>query len=84
MTDNHLNDKEQRKYDKKNRTESSDLFDRLLPKDNTVFDQINRNAKMLAQSALSRLDVVSRAEFDAQSAVLQRTRQKIEALEIEV
>ena len=33
------------------------------------------------QAALARLDLVTREEFDAQAAVLLRTRQKLEALE---
>jgi hypothetical protein len=33
------------------------------------------------QSALGRMDLVTREEFDAQAAVLQRTRQRLEALE---
>jgi BMFP domain-containing protein YqiC len=33
------------------------------------------------RTALSKLDVVSRAEFDAQAAVLQRTRAKVDELE---
>lgn len=33
------------------------------------------------QSALSRMDLVTREEFDAQAAVLQRTRERLEALE---
>ena len=37
--------------------------------------------KSLLQNALSKLDLVTREEFDAQSAVLQRTRQKVDALE---
>jgi BMFP domain-containing protein YqiC len=37
--------------------------------------------KSLLQNALSKLDLVTRDEFDAQSAVLQRTRQKVDALE---
>jgi len=49
-----------------------------------VFEQIDRNAKALAQSALAKLEVVNRAEFDAQAAVLKRTRQKVELLEAEV
>jgi len=36
------------------------------------------------QAALSKLNLVSREEFDAQSAVLQRTREKLEALEKQV
>lgn len=34
------------------------------------------------QAALARLDLVTREEFDAQTAVLQRTRTKLEALEL--
>ncbi|GGY82114.1 hypothetical protein GCM10011613_28540 [Cellvibrio zantedeschiae] len=34
------------------------------------------------QAALSKLNLVTREEFDAQTAVLQRTRQKLEALEL--
>ena len=57
------------------------LFEQLLGDDNPVRDQIDRNAKALAQAALSKLDVVSRAEFDAQTAVLKRTRSRVEELE---
>jgi BMFP domain-containing protein YqiC len=49
-----------------------------------VFEQIDRNAKSLLQSALTRLDVVSREEFDAQTAVLKRTRERLEALEAQI
>lgn len=37
--------------------------------------------KQIIQSQLSRLDFVSREEFDVQSQVLIRTREKLEALE---
>ena len=63
------------------RRSPADLFERLLGGDNPVIEQIDKNARLLAQSALSKLDVVPRSEFDAQSAVLQRTRQRIEELE---
>ena len=39
------------------------------------------NFKAVLQSGLSRLDLVSRQEFDVQAAVLRRTREKLEALE---
>jgi ubiquinone biosynthesis accessory factor UbiK len=39
------------------------------------------NFKAVLQSALARLDLVSRQEFDVQVAVLRRTREKLEALE---
>ena len=57
------------------------FFDRLTRADDPVFEQIDRNARSLLQSALTRLDVVSREEFDAQAAVLKRTRERLEALE---
>ncbi len=49
--------------------------DQLLPK---------RELHIALQAALARLDLVTREEFDAQAAVLQRTRQKLEALEQEL
>lgn len=36
------------------------------------------------QAALRRMDVVTREEFDAQAAVLARTRERLEALEAEL
>ena len=62
----------------------SSLFERLTSADDPVFEQIDRNAKSLLQSALTRLDVVSREEFDAQTAVLKRTRERLEALEAQI
>ena len=47
-------------------------------------DEIDRNVRSLAQSALSRLDMVSREEFDAQAALLQRMRDRVTALEDEL
>lgn len=61
-----------------------DIFDRLVGDENSVKSQIDRNAKALAQSALSKLDVVSRSEFDAQRAVLERTRNRVSELESEL
>ena len=43
--------------------------------------EVEKNLKALLQSALSKLDVVSRDEFDTQQAVLMRTRERLEALE---
>lgn len=63
------------------RRSPADLFERLVGRDNPVIEQLDKNARLLAQSALSKLDVVPRSEFDAQTAVLQRTRQRIEELE---
>lgn len=41
-----------------------------------------RELQIGLQSALSKLNLVTREEFDAQAAVLQRTRLKLEALEL--
>lgn len=49
-----------------------------LPKEELINRQ---DLKRLIESAASRLDLVTRDEFDAQTAVLQRTREKLEALE---
>ena len=57
------------------------FFDRLKGEPEHVFQQIDRNAKAVLQSALTKLDVVSREEFDAQTAVLKRTRERLETLE---
>ena len=42
---------------------------------------LERNLRALASATLQKMDVVSREEFDAQSAVLARTRAKLDALE---
>jgi BMFP domain-containing protein YqiC len=40
-----------------------------------------KNARVLLKSALGKLDVVSREEFDLQVALLARTREKLDVLE---
>src|SRR5690606_24004522 len=42
---------------------------------------VEKQLKAMLQSALSRLDVVSREEFQTQQTVLLRTRERLEALE---
>ena len=42
---------------------------------------MEKNIHTLLQNALGKLDLVTREEFDAQTAVLRRTREKLEALE---
>ncbi|MBM69617.1 MAG: hypothetical protein CME43_09085 [Haliea sp.] len=46
--------------------------------------EVDRGARALAQSALGKLDVVSREEFDAQAAILARTRARVAELEAEL
>lgn len=40
-----------------------------------------QNFRAVLQAGLSRLELVTREEFDVQAAVLRRTREKLEALE---
>jgi BMFP domain-containing protein YqiC len=42
---------------------------------------IEKNMKAMLTAMFARLDLVTREEFDLQVAVLQRTREKLEALE---
>ncbi len=42
---------------------------------------IEKNARALLSGFFARLDLVSREEFDIQAQVLQRTREKMKALE---
>ena len=46
--------------------------------------EVDKGVRALAQSALSRLDMVSREEFDAQAEILRRTRKRVEELENEL
>ena len=57
------------------------LFERLMGNGDPFIDHLDRNAKTLLKGALTRLDVVSREEFDAQTAVLRRTRERLEQVE---
>lgn len=45
---------------------------------------IEKNVKAMLQGGLSRLDLVTCAEFDTQSQVLLKTREKLEKLEARV
>ena len=54
----------------------------LLP-DNVqqMQEDLESNIHALLQGALSRMNLVTREEFDVQAALLQRTREKLEKLE---
>jgi hypothetical protein len=47
-------------------------------------EEFKKSLNLIIQSALSRLDLVTREELDAQMEVLQRTRQLVEQLETRV
>ena len=44
-------------------------------------DEVKQQIRTALTAAFNKLDLVPREEFDAQRAVLQRTREKLEALE---
>lgn len=60
---------------------ASRLFNGQTPLPHAEFES---QFKALLQSAFSKLDLVSREEFDSQMAVLARTRARLEALEAKV
>lgn len=47
----------------------------------SIGEDVERNFKSITQSTLSKMDLVTREEFDIQTAVLARTREKLELLE---
>jgi BMFP domain-containing protein YqiC len=47
----------------------------------SVRDDLEDNFRSVLRSSLSKLDLVTREEFEVQEAVLLRTREKLEALE---
>jgi BMFP domain-containing protein YqiC len=50
----------------------------------TVRDDLEQNFRAVLKGGLSKLDLVTRDEFEVQEAVLERTRTKLEALEAKV
>lgn len=46
--------------------------------------EVDKNLRAIVQSALAKLDVVSREEFDTQSEILNRTRGQVLSLEVEI
>lgn len=48
---------------------------------NSPAKDVEKNVRTLLGAGLARLDLVPRAEFDVQAAVLLKTREKVDALE---
>ncbi|NDH08567.1 MAG: accessory factor UbiK family protein [Gammaproteobacteria bacterium] len=46
-----------------------------------IEDELRQQIKLILQASLAKLDVVNREEFDVQSQVLAKTREKIDSLE---
>ncbi len=51
---------------------------------NTPVEDLQKNMRAMMTSTFSRLDLVTREEFDVQQAVLRRTREKLAAMEARV
>ena len=56
----------------------------LPPGLQTLQDDLQRNLRSGMESALGKLNLVTREEFEVQQAVLLRTREKLKALEARV
>ena len=57
------------------------LLERVPPALRSVQEDLESNFRAILRERLSKLDLVTRDEFDAQSRVLERTRARLEALE---
>jgi BMFP domain-containing protein YqiC len=57
------------------------LADQLPPGVKHIREDMKQNFRSVLQSAFEELDLVTREEFDAQVAVLQRSREKLEKIE---
>ena len=57
------------------------LLERVPPALRSMQADLESNFRAVLRERLSKLDLVSRDEFDAQARVLERTRARLEALE---
>ena len=60
------------------------LVDSLPGSLKSMRDDLEQNFRGVLRNGLEKLDLVTREEFEIQEAVLQRTREKLEALEAKV
>ena len=65
--------------DKNKIQEISDKISKII--ENSPINDIEENINALLQSTFTKLDLISREEFDVQTQVLKRTRLKLEDLE---
>ena len=56
-------------------------LDKTLSGVGSITDEVHQLVRVSVNKTLSGLDIVSREEFDAQQAVLKRSREKIDLLE---
>lgn len=70
--------------------QSKTPLDNLLDRAGQLFGQsessgeLQRSIKMIVESMIAKMNLVTRDEFDAQAAVLQRTRERLEELEKQI
>jgi len=57
------------------------IHNALPPGIKSLGEEVDKKVKQVLQSQLNKLNMVSREEFDVQTKVLLRTRQKLTALE---
>lgn len=66
-----------------NLNQLADQLRALLPESAALAgDEVRQSLKVFLESWLSRMNLVTREEFDAQTALLARTREKLEKLEV--
>ena len=57
-------------------------IEQLMPTGSQALrEDVRKNIRAVLEAAFERMDLVTREEFDAQSALLARTREKLEQLE---
>ena len=55
---------------------------KILPEDlNVLKDDVEKNLRATLNAAFSKMDLVTREEFDIQASLLSRTREKLEGLQ---
>ena len=55
---------------------------KILPEDlNVLKDDIEKNLRATLNATFSKMELVTREEFDIQASLLSRTREKLEALQ---
>jgi len=60
------------------------LFESVPPAFRSMQHDLEANFRSVLRGSLGKLDLVTRDEFDTQVKVLERTRSKLEALELKV
>jgi len=69
-------------FNPKQLDELTDRLVNMLPKGaREVQSDVEKNIRALLGNVFAKMDLVTREEFDIQTAVLARTREKLEALE---